>query len=148
MGVLGQNKLQCGPGFSPGEFPDAGILTRAGTTLLTGNPPSVSSLPITSSWHISIAAWSCWDSSPVACSPCSSCCAFEPASEEETEDGPLEQKKYLIIPQKCHKHQSRSLTSSTPNGPMKQLRHTGSKGTKQVRRKAPGLQQSCGESKT
>lgn len=53
-------------------------LTKAGTTLLTGKPPSVSSLPMTSSWHISMAAWSCWDSSPVACRPCNSCWALEP----------------------------------------------------------------------
>lgn len=53
-------------------------LTKAGTTLLTGKPPSVSSLPMTSSWHISMAAWSCWDSSPVACRPCSNCWALEP----------------------------------------------------------------------
>lgn len=58
-------------------------LTRAGTTVLTGKPPSVSSLPITSSWHISMAAWSCCDSSPVACRPCRSCWALEPGEQEE-----------------------------------------------------------------
>lgn len=57
-------------------------LTKAGTTLLTGKPPSVSSFPMTSSWHISIAAWSCWDSSPVACRPCNSCWALEPGKRE------------------------------------------------------------------
>lgn len=60
----------------------ARILTKAGTTLLTGKPPSVSSLPMTSSWHISMAAWSCWDSSPVACRPCNSCWALEPGKME------------------------------------------------------------------
>lgn len=58
-----------------------GGLTKAGTTVLTGKPPSVSSLPITSSWHISMAAWSCCDSSPVACRPCRSCWALEPAEQ-------------------------------------------------------------------
>lgn len=70
-------------------------LTKAGTTLLTGNPPSVSSLPMTSSWHISIAAWSCWDSSPVACRPCSSCWALEP----------WEKKKYCYLKLTKHKEQ-------------------------------------------
>uniref|UniRef100_A0A182U2E9 Uncharacterized protein n=1 Tax=Anopheles melas TaxID=34690 RepID=A0A182U2E9_9DIPT len=48
----------------------------AGTTCLVGNPASVSSLPITSIWHISMAACSCWLSSG-HCRPCSSCCAFD-----------------------------------------------------------------------
>lgn len=65
-----------------GKQPKKIGLTKAGTTLFTGNPPSVSSLPITSNWHISIAAWSCWDSSPVAWRPCSSCWALEPENKE------------------------------------------------------------------
>ena len=52
-------------------------VVRAGTTCLTGNPANVSSFPITNIWHISITACSCCPSSPVACRPCSSCCALE-----------------------------------------------------------------------
>lgn len=51
---------------------------NAGTTCLTGNPPNVSSLPMTNSWHISMTACSCWLSSSVACKPVSSCCALVP----------------------------------------------------------------------
>lgn len=53
----------------------------AGTTSLTGKPVSVSSLPIINIWHISITAWSCCVSSPVAWSPRRSCWAFEAVQE-------------------------------------------------------------------
>lgn len=58
------------------------VFTKAGTTLLTGNPPNVSSFPMTNSWHISITACSCWLSS-VACRPCKSCWALEPIYPEK-----------------------------------------------------------------
>lgn len=70
-----------GCGVQEAKQPKKIGLTKAGTTLFTGNPPSVSSLPITSNWHISIAAWSCWDSSPVAWRPCRSCWALEPENK-------------------------------------------------------------------
>lgn len=110
-------------------------LTRAGTTVLTGKPPNVSSLPMTSSWHISMAAWSCCDSSPVACRPCRSCWALEPGEQERGGS------EWVSEWRGVKRSQVSALTGTAADGPVKELRHAGSQGPEEVRREAPGFQQ-------